>query len=105
MTAPEHAHYLAQLGIAEKPLNSSIARRPRQTGRPKSTIGIFNETDLNSLRGLIFWRLHDDEVCEGFSVRLTRVGRTVGRIDCGSLELAWDVERICAGIRFKRGMD
>jgi hypothetical protein len=27
----------------------------------------------------------------------------VGRVDCGTEALAWDAERICAGIRFKRG--
>jgi hypothetical protein len=103
--APTHANYLQELGIAEKPLSSSIARRPRPTGRPKQTIGIFSETDLNKLRGLVFWRFHDDEIHEGLTVTLKRGGRNVGRIDCGSADLAWDVERLVAGIRFKRGAE
>ena len=41
----EHRNYLAQLGIAERPLTSSVAPKQRQrpTGRPKSAIGVFNE--------------------------------------------------------------
>ena len=100
----EHRGYLAQLGIAERPLSSSIAPdQTRPTGRPKTTIGVFSEGDLSRLRGLIFWRFHDDEVREGYTVLLKRGGRVVGRIDCGTEALAWDAERICAGIRFKRG--
>jgi hypothetical protein len=100
----EHRSYLAQLGIAERPLTSSVAPKQRRpTGRPKSTIGIFSEGDLSRLRGLVFWRFHDDEEREGYTVLLKRGGRVVGRIDCGTEALAWDAERICAGIRFKRG--
>jgi hypothetical protein len=100
--APTHAKYLQELGIAEQSLSSSIARRQRPTGRPKSTIGIFSEGELSRLRGLVFWRFHDDEAREGLTVRLKRGGKNVGRIDCGSAALAWDAERICAGIRFKQ---
>jgi hypothetical protein len=106
--APAHARYLAALGIAARPLTDSITpkRRERPTGsRPKGTIGIFTEGDLLALRGLIFWRHHDDEVREGFTVRLTRAGRTVARLNCGSEEIAWTAERICAGIRYKRGAE
>jgi hypothetical protein len=103
--APAHAKYLQELGIAEQPLSSSIARRQRPTGRPKSTIGVFNENDLTRLRGLVFWRFHDDEMREGLTVLLMRGGRNFGPIDCGSEALAWDAERICAGIRFKRGAE
>jgi hypothetical protein len=105
--SPTHAHYLQQLGIADQPLSSSIApnRRQRPTGRPKSAIGIFCEGDLSRLRGLVFWRFHDDEVREGLTVLIKRSGRTVARIDCGTEGLAWDAERIFAGIRFKRGCD
>jgi hypothetical protein len=100
----EHRGYLAQLGIAGRPLTQSITPgRQRPTGRPKQAIGIFCESDLNKLRGQIFWRFADDEVREGYSVLLKRGGRVVGRIDCGTEALAWDAERICAGIRFKRG--
>jgi hypothetical protein len=100
----EHRGYLAQLGIAGRPLTQSIAPgRQRPTGRPKQAIGVFSEGDLSRLRGLIFWRFHDDEVREGYTVLLKRGGRVVGRIDCGTEALAWDAERICAGIRFKRG--
>jgi hypothetical protein len=100
----EHRSYLAQLGIAERPLTSSVAPKQRRpTGRPKSTIGIFSEGDLSRLRGLVFWRFHDDEEREGYTVLLKRGGRVVGRIDGGTEALAWDAERICAGIRFKRG--
>jgi hypothetical protein len=106
--APAHARYLAALGIAARPMEDSITpkRRERPTGsRPKGTIGIFTEGDLLALRGLIFWRHHDDEVREGFTVRLTRAGRTVARLNCGSEEIAWTAERICAGIRYKRGAE
>jgi hypothetical protein len=103
--SPTHAHYLQQLGIAGRPLSSGIApnRRQRPTGRPKSAIGVFNENDLGRLRGQIFWRFHDDEERVGLTVLIKRGGRVVGRIDCGTDALAWDAERICAGIRFKRG--
>jgi hypothetical protein len=103
--SPTHASYLAQLGIAERPLTSSVAPKQRQrpTGRPKTTIPIFCEGDLSRLRGLVFWRFHDDEVREGLTVLLRRGGRVVGRVDCGTEGLAWDAERFCAGIRFKRG--
>jgi hypothetical protein len=105
--SPEHKSYLAQLGIAERPLSSSIApnRRQRPSGRPRSAIGVFNENDLGKLRSLIFWRFHDDETREGLTVLIKRGGRVVARIDCGTESLAWDVERICAGIRFKRGAE
>jgi hypothetical protein len=105
--SPTHAHYLQQLGIAERPLSSSIAPKQRQrpSGRPKSAIGVFNENDLGRLRGLIFWRFADDETREGNTVLIKRGGRVVGRIDCGTEVLAWDAERICAGIRFKRGAE
>jgi hypothetical protein len=106
MSAPDHARYLAQLGIAERPLASSIAPKQRRpTGRPRQAIGLFNENDLSKLRGQVFWRFHDDEVREGRTVLLKRGGRNVGRIDCSSEALAWDAERICAGIRFKRGAE
>ena len=107
MTASlEHRGYLAQLGIAERLLSSSIAPdRMRPIGRPKQAIGIFCESDLNKLRGQIFWRFADDETREGNTVLLKRGGRVVGRIDCGTEALAWDAERICAGIRFKRGAE
>ena len=39
----EHIGYLAQIGIAERPLTSSIAPKQRRmlpTGRPKTTIGV-----------------------------------------------------------------
>jgi hypothetical protein len=103
----EHRNYLAQLGIAERPLTSSVAPKQRQrpTGRPKSAIGVFNENDLGRLRGLIFWRFHTDEERVGLTVLIKRGGRVVGRIDCGTQDLAWDTERICAGIRFKRGAE
>jgi hypothetical protein len=102
--ALEHRSYLAQLGIAERPLTSSVAPKQRHpSGRPKSTIGVFTENDLSKLRGLVFWRFHDDEARQGLTVLLKRGGRVVGRLDCGSAALAWDAERICAGIRFKRG--
>jgi hypothetical protein len=103
----EHKSYLQQLGIAERPLSSPVApnRRQRPSGRPKSAIGVFCKNDLGKLRGLIFWRFHDDETREGLTVLIKRGGRTVARIDCGTEALAWDAERICAGIRFKRGAE
>jgi hypothetical protein len=103
--SPTHANYLQQIGLAEQPLSSSVTRRQRPTGRPKSAIGIFSEDDLFRLRGLVFWRFHDDEVRQYLTVLLKRGGKNVGRIDCGSEALAWDAERICAGIRFKRGAE
>jgi hypothetical protein len=102
--SPEHRRYLDQIGIAERPLSSGITPKQRRpSGRPKSTIGVFTENDLSKLRGLVFWRFHDDEARQGLTVLLKRGGRVVGRLDCGSAALAWDAERICAGIRFKRG--
>jgi hypothetical protein len=106
--SPEHRSYLAHLGIAERPLTSSISpkqRHQRPTGRSKKTIGVFNEGDLSRLRGLIFWRFHDDEVREDYTVLIKRAGRNVGRLDCGTEALAWTAERILAGIRFKRGAE
>ena len=103
--SPTHANYLQELGIAGRPLSSSIARRQRPAGRAKTTIGIFCEGDLSRLRGQVFWRFHDDEVREGLTVLIKRGGKNVGRIDCGTEALAWDAERICAGIRFKRGAE
>jgi hypothetical protein len=98
--------YLEQLGIAERPLDSGVSPKRRQcppSGRPKSTIGVFNDNDLAKLRGLVLRRFHDDEERLGLTVSLKRVGRAVARIDCATEDLAWDAERICAGIRFKRG--
>jgi hypothetical protein len=105
--SPTHRNYLEQLGIATRPLSSSITpdRRQRPTGRPKQTIGVFCEGDLLKLRGQVFWRFHDDEVREGYTVLIKRAGRNVGRIDCGTEALAWTAERILAGIRFKRGAE
>jgi hypothetical protein len=106
MSAPlsrEHHRYLDALGIAERP--SVAPKRQRPSGRPKATIGVFSESDLGRLRGLISWRFHDDEERLGLTVLLKRGGRVVGRIDCGTESLAWDAERICAGIRFKRGAE
>jgi hypothetical protein len=106
MSAPlsrEHHRYLDALGIAERPLGAP--KRQRLAGRPKGAIGVFSEADLSKLRGLIFWRFHDDEERLGLTVLLKRGGRVVGRVDCGTEALAWDAERICAGIRFKRGAE
>jgi hypothetical protein len=66
--SPEHLEYLQQIGIAERPLTSSIApkqRRKRPSGRAGQVIGIFGEADLLKLRGLVSWRFHDNETREG----------------------------------------
>jgi hypothetical protein len=102
--APTHAGYLAQLGIAERPLTSP-SRRKRSSGRRSNTIGVFGENDLTRLSGQIFWRFHTDEVREGRTVLVKRGLAVVARIECATEALAWDAERICAGIRFKRGAD
>lgn len=98
-----HAHYLAQLGIAERPLAAPKQRRGRPSGRSSKVVGIFNESDLDRLRGQIFWRFHTDEVRDGSAVLVKRGLSNVARIECATEALAWDAERICAGIRFKRG--
>jgi hypothetical protein len=103
--APEHARYLDALGIAEKPLSSSIVRRQRPSGRASKVIGIFTESDLLKLSGQIFWRFHTDEVREGRTVVVKRGLSTVARIDCATEALGWTAERICAGIRFRRGAE
>ena len=103
--APAHAHYLAQLGIAARPLVAPKQRRERPSGRRSKAIGVFSENDLSGLRGQIFWRFHTDEVREGRAVLLKRGLSTVARIECATEALAWDAERICAGIRFKRGVE
>jgi hypothetical protein len=99
-----HAGYLAQLGIAEIPLSSPLRRRC-SPGRGSKTIGVFCENDLTRLNGQIFWRFHTDEVREGRTVMVNRGLAVVARIECATEALAWDAERICAGIRFKRGAD
>jgi hypothetical protein len=106
--SPTHASYLEQLGIAERPLTSSITpkqRRKRPSGGASKVIGVFSDEDLFKLRGLVFWRFHDDEMLEGRCIVLKRGMSTVARIECATEALAWDAERICAGIRFKRGAD
>ena len=106
--SPTHAHYLQQLGIAERPRTSTVApkrRRKRSSGRGFKAIGVFIENDLSGLRGQIFWRFHTDEVRDGSAVLVKRGLSTVARIECATEALAWDAERICAGIRFKRGTD
>ena len=100
-----HAHYLAQLGIAERPLVAPKQRRKRPSGRWSKAIGVFSENDLSGLRGQIFWRFHTDEVREGSAVLVKRGPSNVARIECATEALAWDAERICAGIRFKRGAE
>lgn len=106
--SPEHLEYLQQIGIAERPLTSSIIApkrrgKRRSPGRAAQVVGIFSENDLLKLRGNIFWRFHTDEVRDGRTVMVTRGLATVARIECLTESLAWDVERILAGIRFKRG--
>jgi hypothetical protein len=103
--APEHARYLAELGIANRPLTDSITpnRRKRPSGRGSKAIGVFSEGDLLKLRGMILWRFHSEETREGRTVVVRRGLSTVARINCATEALAWDAERICAGIRFRRG--
>jgi len=106
VTSPQHAHYLAELGIAERPLTSSIAPTRRHRGRsgPRvaKTIAVITEADLFKLRGQIFWLFATDEERNDTGVMVKRGLSTVARIDCATEALAWDAERICAGIRFKR---
>jgi hypothetical protein len=102
MSAPSaHASYLQELGIGEQ---APSTRRKRQSpGRAGQVIGIFGENDLLKIRGNIFWRFHTDEVRDGRTVMVTRGLATVARIECLTESLAWDVERILAGFRFRRG--
>lgn len=107
--APDHARYLAALGIAERPLSSTITpkhRRMRPSGRhvPK-TIAVIIEGDLFKLRSQIFFLFATDEEREGRTVLVKRGSSTVARIECAAEGLAWDAERICAGIRFRRGAE
>jgi hypothetical protein len=103
--SPTHMSYLEKIGIAERPLTSSISpkRRKRSSGRAAQVVGIFSENDLLKLRGNIFWRFHDNETREGRTVMVMCGLATVARVECATETLAWDAERICAGIRFKRG--
>jgi hypothetical protein len=106
--SPTHTSYLEKIGIAERPLTSSIIAtrqrgKRRSPGRAAQVVGIFSEDDLGRLRGHIFWRFHTDEVRDGRSVLVKRGLATVARVECATETLAWDAERICAGIRFKRG--
>jgi hypothetical protein len=78
-------------------------RGKRSSGRAAQVVGIFSENDLGRLRGHIFWRFHTDEVRDGRSVLVMRGMSTVARLECATESLAWDAERILAGIRFKRG--
>ena len=99
--SPEHARYLAALGISEKP--STVRRKRPSAGHSRKNILVAGESDLFRLRGLLFWRFHTDETREGRTVVVKRGLSTVARIDCATEALAWDCERIVAGIRFKRG--
>ena len=93
--SPTHASYLDQLGIGAPP--KTRRRKPSSAGHSKRTIGVFKETDLSRLRGLIFWRFHTDETRDGRTILVQRGLSTVARIECATDALAWDAERICAG--------
>jgi hypothetical protein len=109
MSASTHQSYLEQLGIAERPLESSIAPSRRHRGqlghRGAKTIAVITEGDLFKLRSQIFWLFATDEERDGRTVLIKRGLSTVARIECATEALAWNAERICAGIRFRRGAE
>ena len=45
---------------------------------------------------------HDDERGLDFIVAVYRRSVIVARLICANAKLAWDAERLCAGIRFRR---
>jgi hypothetical protein len=94
-----------ELGIGERP-SSSTPRRPRTSrSRGAKTVGIITKADLFKLRGLVFWRYHTDEIRDGRTVVVKRGFATVARLECATEQLAWDAERLLAGIRFRRGAE
>jgi hypothetical protein len=109
MSASTHLSYLEQLGIAGRPLASSIVPSRRRRGqlghRGAKTIAVITEGDLFKLRGQIFWLFATDEERDGKSVLIKRGLAVVARLQCAIEALTWDAERICAGIRFRRGAE
>jgi hypothetical protein len=65
-------------------------------------LNIASERALLAIRPVIAPLYHDDERCLDCLVAVYRRSLIVARIICANAKLAWDAERICAGIRFRR---
>jgi hypothetical protein len=63
---------------------------------------IASERALFAIRDAIAPMRHDDERGLDCLVAVYRRSIIVARIICANAALAWDAERICAGIRFRR---
>jgi hypothetical protein len=63
---------------------------------------VASERGLFAIRHAIAPMRHDDERGLDCLVAVYRRGLIVARIICASAKLAWDAERVCAGIRFRR---
>jgi hypothetical protein len=65
-------------------------------------LNIANERALLAIRDAIAPLLHDDERGLDSIVAIYRRSVIVARLICANAKLAWDAERICAGIKFRR---
>jgi hypothetical protein len=63
---------------------------------------IASERALFAIRDAIAPMYHDNERGLDCLVAVYRRSIIVARIICANAKLAWDAERICAGIRFRR---
>jgi hypothetical protein len=66
------------------------------------SLNIASERGLFAIRDAIAPRHHDNERGLDSIVALYRRSLIVARIICANAKLAWDAERICAGMRFRR---
>jgi hypothetical protein len=64
-------------------------------------MNVENVADLGKLRGWVSRFRHTDERRASRIVTLLRDGSIISRLTCASESLAWDCERICAGIRYR----
>jgi hypothetical protein len=65
-------------------------------------LSIASERGLFAIRDAIAPTRHDDERRLDSIVAVYCGSAIVARIICANAKLAWDAERICAGIRFRR---
>ena len=65
-------------------------------------LNIASERALFAIRDAIAPLRHDDERRLDSIVAVYRRSLILARIICADARLAWDAERICAGMRFRR---
>lgn len=65
-------------------------------------LNVASDRGLFAIRNAIAPLRHDDERGLDCLVAVYRCGLIVARIICANAKLAWDAERICAGMRFRR---